>query len=217
MKNKNILGIIKYWSSVAIIGVIFGFSIQFVSAWVNPPAGAPASNVGAPITTGSMDQSKAGLIATNGLAAGREAYPPYWGGGVNTWDLQAGGTILSKHDVVAMGAFKMNYHTINSNANGWLYIGDQNGAVYGGRGLAADSLWANYRMHTPELCLSGDCRSKWPDGGSGSSVPTPPVCVGERQALQWTGSSWRCQTIPRALDNCESIGLESVCTGGGGS
>lgn len=39
-------------------------------------------------------------------------------------------------------ALHLGYHTINSNSNGWLYVGDQNGSVYGSRNFAASQLHA---------------------------------------------------------------------------
>jgi len=39
-------------------------------------------------------------------------------------------------------ALYLGYHTINSNSNGWLYVGDQNGSIYGSRNFAASQLHA---------------------------------------------------------------------------
>lgn len=56
-----------------------------------------------------------------------------------------------------------NTQCLNFNNNGWVYMSDTAGSVYGGQGLAAEQLWAQ-----TQLCLAGDCRTSWP------SIPTNP-------------------------------------------
>jgi hypothetical protein len=57
-----------YWVSVIVIGVFVGISLQFVYAWVGPPSGVtpPGGNVGAPVTTGNVAQTKAGALTVIG-------------------------------------------------------------------------------------------------------------------------------------------------------
>lgn len=62
MKSKIISKKRAYWISVAIVGVIFGITLQFARAWIAPGAPAPGANIGAPITTSQADQTKAGGI-----------------------------------------------------------------------------------------------------------------------------------------------------------
>jgi len=61
------------------------------------------------------------------------------------------------------GGLYFGYHSLNSNSNNWLYLGDQNGSVYGGRGLAAGYLWSESSAY---LAVSGG------NVGVGTSSPT---------------------------------------------
>lgn len=56
---------------------------------------------------------------------------------------------IKSGNLIINGSIKFNYHSLNSNSNGWLYLGDQNSSVYGDRGLAADYFWANTQIYTP--------------------------------------------------------------------
>ncbi len=47
-----------YWLSVIVVGITLGLTLQFASAWVGPPANPPSANVGAPINTAPVDQTK---------------------------------------------------------------------------------------------------------------------------------------------------------------
>jgi hypothetical protein len=109
MSKKRIL----FWIPSIVIGITLGISLQFVHAWVEPNAGAPNANIGAPLTTGGATQNKAGQLNVTGGGA-------YGSGGLG-----------------------FGFHSLNSNSNGWLYLGDQWGNVYGGRGIASESLWAS--------------------------------------------------------------------------
>ena len=51
-----------YWTSVSVIGIVVGISLQFVKAWTEPTQIAPNSNVGAPITTSGNPQIKSGPL-----------------------------------------------------------------------------------------------------------------------------------------------------------
>jgi hypothetical protein len=73
-------------------------------------------------------------------------------------DVQGGGAY-------GKGGMRIGYQTLNSNNNNWLYLGDSNGSIYGGQGIAADKLWAS-----SQLCLAGDCRTSWPAGTSSSGI-----------------------------------------------
>jgi len=92
-----------------------------VHAWTEPTAAPPNGNVGAPINTGATAQTKVGQLGSTG------------GGFEGT------------------GSVRIGYETLNSHSNGWLYIGDQNGTVYGSRGLAADYLYANSYSYSPKM------------------------------------------------------------------
>lgn len=47
-----------HWLKVIVIGVVFGFALQFVRAWTEPTAAPPNGNVGAPINTSGNVQEK---------------------------------------------------------------------------------------------------------------------------------------------------------------
>jgi hypothetical protein len=49
---------LTYWLSVAIIGIAFGFGLQFVRAWTEPTQAPPGGNVAAPVNTGTIKQTK---------------------------------------------------------------------------------------------------------------------------------------------------------------
>ncbi len=72
------------------------------------------------------------------------------------------------------GALYLGYHTLNSHSNTWLYLGDQNGSVYGGRGLAADRLWSNSSAY---LAVNGGAV------GVGTASPTHKLHVHGNLAL----------------------------------
>lgn len=68
MKTKEkILKKFSYWFSVAVVGIVLGFALQFAKAWTEPTSAPPAGNVAAPITTGSSSQYKNAGLAVNGV------------------------------------------------------------------------------------------------------------------------------------------------------
>lgn len=58
---------ITYWSSVIVVGLVFGFSLQLVKAWTEPSSTPPTVNVGAPINTGISGQVKSGALGVSGV------------------------------------------------------------------------------------------------------------------------------------------------------
>jgi hypothetical protein len=63
MKEK--MAKISYWASVVIVGLAFGIILQAAKAWTEPTVAPPNGNVGAPINTGPITQTKAGDICTS--------------------------------------------------------------------------------------------------------------------------------------------------------
>jgi hypothetical protein len=49
-----------YWTGMLVFGLVIGLSLQFARAWVEPGAAPPGGNIGAPITTGGIAQTKTG-------------------------------------------------------------------------------------------------------------------------------------------------------------
>lgn len=62
---KSIKQNIAYWLGIIIFGAILGVSLQFVRAWTEPTVAPPGGNVGAPINTSSIGQSKTGGVILN--------------------------------------------------------------------------------------------------------------------------------------------------------
>jgi hypothetical protein len=58
-----------YWFGVVAIGLVFGLTIQFVTAWTEPTVAPPGGNVGAPVNTGDTGQIKGGSMILNSLGA----------------------------------------------------------------------------------------------------------------------------------------------------
>ncbi|MCD6149792.1 tail fiber domain-containing protein [bacterium] len=65
MKQK-IVKQVNYWLGVTAIGLVLGLSLQFARAWTEPAVAPPGGNVGAPINTGPVYQSKAAGLEING-------------------------------------------------------------------------------------------------------------------------------------------------------
>jgi len=65
MKTKKISEQITYWLGVVAVGLIFGLSLQFVQAWTEPSVAPPGGNVGAPLNTSNIGQTKAGGLMLN--------------------------------------------------------------------------------------------------------------------------------------------------------
>lgn len=68
MKNK-IIQHVSYWLGVITIGLFLGLTFQVVRAWVSPTNTPPNGNLGAPINTSGIEQSKAGRLNVNTTGA----------------------------------------------------------------------------------------------------------------------------------------------------
>jgi hypothetical protein len=60
---------LTFWLGVVAIGLAVGLSIQFVRAWTEPGAFPPGGNIGAPINTSGLQQTKAGDLVVRNLGA----------------------------------------------------------------------------------------------------------------------------------------------------
>src|SRR4030042_2321753 len=56
---------ITHWVGVIIIGIALGLALQFVRAWTEPTEAPPGGNVGAPINTSDIRQTKNGGLILN--------------------------------------------------------------------------------------------------------------------------------------------------------
>lgn len=66
MKIKRFSKQLTYWTGVVVTGLIVGTALQIASAWVSPSVSAPDGNVGAPINTGDISQTKSGGLNVSG-------------------------------------------------------------------------------------------------------------------------------------------------------
>lgn len=57
---------LTYWFSVIVIGIALGLAIQFVRAWTEPTSAPPDGNLGAPINTSDLAQTKEGDLKSGG-------------------------------------------------------------------------------------------------------------------------------------------------------
>jgi len=55
---------------MVVTGIVLGFSLQLVGAWVSAPGSPQANNIGAPINTGGQTQTKPGTLGVGALNAG---------------------------------------------------------------------------------------------------------------------------------------------------
>ncbi|HBP01317.1 MAG: Conserved hypothetical periplasmic protein [Candidatus Moranbacteria bacterium GW2011_GWE1_49_15] len=65
MKTK--LKKLSYWAGVSAVGIVLGLSLQFTRAWVEPTVAPPGGNIGAPINTGNVSQTKNGFLGAVGM------------------------------------------------------------------------------------------------------------------------------------------------------
>jgi hypothetical protein len=56
---------IIYWLGVIVVGIALGLALQFVRAWTEPTTAPPNGNVGAPVNTSSIWQTKWGQLFVN--------------------------------------------------------------------------------------------------------------------------------------------------------
>lgn len=128
---------ISYWTGVVVIGVIIGFSIQFVRAWVEPTSNPPLSNVGAPINTGSIDQIKLSGLGLRSLLLGGQSSND-WGsarfkaGSYGYWDVQSMYNYTNPDLIFSNSNGGEKFRV---NANGQLCLGYKESNCTGGNGL----------------------------------------------------------------------------------
>ncbi len=65
MKEK--LQKFSQWFAIIAVGIVFGFTLQFVRAWTAPATSAPNGNVDAPINIGSDPQVKNGVLGVDAI------------------------------------------------------------------------------------------------------------------------------------------------------
>jgi len=77
-KIQKMLKKSAYGIGILSAGVLLGLTLQFAkAAWTDAPANPPSANVGAPINTGSLPQTRTGKLILNGgldMAAGTTIY-----------------------------------------------------------------------------------------------------------------------------------------------
>lgn len=118
------------------VGKVLTSDASGIGTWQTPvvglSGGGTVNYVGKFTGTGTVGNSQIFDDGTNvGIGTGAPGYKLDVPGYINT---SAGGAY-------GTGGLRFGYHTLSSNSNSWLYVGDQNGAVYGGRGIAAGNLY----------------------------------------------------------------------------
>jgi len=149
---KTNLQKITYWTSVSVVGVILGITLQFAKAWTEPTLTAPNGNVGAPINTGANSQRKvngtlqvdnsivAGINSTtkatpvpNGVAAGNMYANDVWiagaNGGAGKWASQ--GSLQNPYYQEYKGPL-ITYSDDNYASNHFISCTDTDAAAYCG-------------------------------------------------------------------------------------
>ncbi len=72
---------VSYWASISIVGIVVGITLQFAKAWTEPTVAPPGGNLGAPITSGTIAQTKnsylnitgGGTYGTGGVGIGNQS------------------------------------------------------------------------------------------------------------------------------------------------
>jgi hypothetical protein len=54
-----------YISSITVLGIALGFALQIASAWMEPTVAPPGGNLGAPLNTSAIAQTKEGSLTLN--------------------------------------------------------------------------------------------------------------------------------------------------------
>lgn len=112
--------------------------------------------------------------------ASTTAYLRHWDGtawdAANGFSFQDNGQFNAKI-VRATDDIRVGTHSLNSNTDEWLRLGDQNGNYYAGKGFAAEKLYSSSVLYANgNLCLNGDCRTKWPLSGPVEVNRTRGMC-----------------------------------------
>ncbi|KKT87703.1 MAG: hypothetical protein UW87_C0026G0006 [Candidatus Moranbacteria bacterium GW2011_GWC2_45_10] len=114
MKTK--LKKLSYWAGVSAVGIVLGISLQFTRAWVEPTVAPPGGNIGAPINTGSLPQSKAGILNLGSTTVNHNPAGETWNYSLllNASDMSSIGFHDSGHSVGSI-KFQGNAFTIGGN------------------------------------------------------------------------------------------------------
>lgn len=203
------IGVLSIGFTLALL-ITIGLSVS--NAWTEPPAAAPAGNLGAPINTSSTGQIKAGGLSLNSIGAvnglivqkgnvGIGVLSPAWrlevagdikSGGANTWGFTTpddGRTSL----YFGQGANNsIATYPIEFKADGGARF---NGNV--GIGTTAPSQKLDvvgYVKGQTGLCIGNDCRTSWPSASG---------------TIEFTG----CHTVSALNDSWATCSSGEVATG----
>lgn len=167
----------KTFTKIAMTLIILA-PLSVLAQWTAPSQAPTGGNASAPINVSSTAQSKSGglWLNTGGATNGLIVQYGNTGLGVTSpgYKLDVGGKIrTSAQGYAGLGGIcgAPGTQCLNFHNNGWIYVGDTSGNVYGGQGIAASNFWAN-----SQICLAGDCRTAWPAGGvAGAAGPQGPA------------------------------------------
>ena len=176
-KIKNATFNLTYWLGIVVLGVTLGLILQFARAWTEPSQAPPGGNVGAPINTGSQTQTKSGSLNVNGSGYG--IYASDTGTGRYTYLGGSGAAGYFNGNGGWAGYFtgpaysdQYFFAQYFRDTNNWDRYVDPSGTSQLSD-LIVDNLKTGNSIQsfglisTPWLCLNGDCRNSWPEGGGG--------------------------------------------------
>lgn len=169
MKTKIILKSISYWSSVIIIGIIFGFALQFAKAWTEPTGAAPTGNVGAPINTSGTLQNKVGSFSSSGSISAEGAVQGKTSLCIgsdcrNAWPSGGGTTYTPGTGISISGTTITN--TGDTNAADDIITDSSSQNKIGSFGSSGSISAVGSVQGKTSLCIASDCRTAWPSSGT---------------------------------------------------
>lgn len=191
MRQASVFAKISYWGKVIVFGLVVGLGLQIVSAWNAPVAPPTGGNVAGPLTTASIDQTKAGRLSIGttdtpaanlslriGTAVGADAYCDETGGNctipsdirmkVNEPPIDTS-TFLNTSPEAQIKVGPLTLNNILYMPNSLQIQGSAPGTAAGDdRNLAIYADQVNDRLHINYnneydggVCISGICRTDW--------------------------------------------------------
>ncbi len=219
-KQKTYLYVaISGWIMVGLL--VVGYVVK---AWTTPTGNPPSGNVPAPLNVSSSAQEKVGALTTasivnNGAALfkGTSVFTPATdsttafkvtnAAGTSILNVNTTGAILGIGGAVsASGAVSgSDLSTVGTVSGGTVstgsILGPGGGFTWGGNMTSQDGNIeaTNGYIKGAQLCISADCRSSWPEGGTGE-IPQSSLILGDGD-YQWPG--WSLQAgweVPLYID-----------------
>jgi len=188
---------VSYWLGVIALGLIVGFSVQFVRAWVEPSDAPPGGNLGAPINTSSIGQAKRGALGAKSLLlGGQDSYD--WGiarfkaGDYGYWDVSS---VFNYTNSDLIFSSSNGGEKLRVNANGQLCLGYKDANCTGDSGLLINGN-VGVGTATPVAKLDIVGNIKITDGTQGAGKALTSNANG---TASWKSSDGRCTIRTQAF------------------